>query len=172
MPQSCSTRSSERSRSPRSLAKERLEHHLLGNYLRNKSSASATHEVAALAADAGAQGVAHISRCGAHGKNFKNLSRDIMRYVKKMETTNKLFTPEPYFITLPILDPKTQATIYVQHRVLLPHEMISWLLAAQKCHLADLCQFTRDDNYLQMYQDAFSNMSLLDKNATIPLGFH
>ena len=78
---------------------------MLGNYLRNKSSASTTHEVAALAADAGAQGVAHISRCGAQGNNFKNLSRDIMRYVKKMETTSKLFTPELYFITLPILDP-------------------------------------------------------------------
>ena len=78
-----------------------------------------------------------------------------MRYVQRMETTGKLITPEPYFVTLPILDTKTQATIYVQHPVLLPHEMIAWLLAANKCQLADLCQFTRDDNYLQMYHDAF-----------------
>ena len=98
----------------------------MGNYLRNKTSASATHEVAALAADAGAQGVAHISKCGAYGKNYKNLSRDIMRYVKRMATSSKLFTPEPYFIALPlILDTKTQATIYVQHPVLMPHEMIA-----------------------------------------------
>jgi hypothetical protein len=172
MPPSSSNRSSDRSRSPRSFAEERLEHHLLGNYLRNKTSASATHEVAALAADAGAQGVAHISKCGAYVKKFKNLSRDIMRHVKKMETTSKLFTPEPYFITLPILDPKTQATIYVQRPVLLPHEMISWLLAAQKCHLADLCQFTRDDNYLNIYHNDICEHFHLDRNATIPLGFH
>jgi hypothetical protein len=122
-----------------------LDYQLLGNYLKDKISASTTQEVASLADAAGAQGVAHI-KCGAQGRNIKNLSRDLMRYVKRLENNSKVFTPEPYFVPLPILDTETQATIYVQHPILLPHEMISWLLATKTCHLADICKFTRDNN--------------------------
>ena len=53
--------------------------------------------------------------------NIKNLSRDLMRYVKRMENKSKVSTPEHYFVTLSFFDTKTQATIFVQHPVLLPH---------------------------------------------------
>lgn len=145
--------------------------HLLSKFLRNKASAASTHQDAALATDAGALGVNQISRCGTQGGNPKNLSRDLLRYVKTLDASG-VCMPQPYFVTLPIMDTKTSLTIFVEHPVLLPHEVIFWLLSVRKCQLSDLCTFTREDNYMSIHHSDFCASFGLEESATIPLGFH
>ena len=153
-------------------AARKLRRHLVENCLKNHSSASNMHQLASLAGDAGASGVHGLAKLGNHGKACKNLSRDIMRFAKNVMTNMDEDVPEPYYVTIPIKCPKTSVQTFVEHPMLLPHELISWLLTTGRCHLADLTEFTRSDNYLNKYHKEFCDTHGLDLHSTIPLGFH
>jgi hypothetical protein len=92
-------------------------------FLCNKTPAITAQETAALATDADAGGVSSLAAAGASGMARKSLSRDLMRTALRHVTT-----PEPYFVNIPITLPKSKVVAWATHPVLLPSEVILWLL--------------------------------------------
>ena len=100
---------------------------------------------------AGAVGVAGIARIGASGKAWKNCARDLKRLVHKQTSA-----PLPYIVRIPITDPKTNKQEYVDHPVLLPHEMIAYIVARGLARVEELADVgTRSDQRLQEHKRNF-----------------
>ena len=97
--------------------------HVATQFLTNKSSAIQSQEAASFSSAAGAAGVDTLAKIGNHGKAPKNCARDLKRVVQRGTTA-----PVPYMVSIPITEPKHNRVVEVEHPVLLPHEMIAYII--------------------------------------------
>ena len=94
-------------------------------YLRNKTSGFTTQQLSAKAQAAGAHGVEDFAKAGANGKHRGNMSRDILRTLRK---SSKM--PPLYYAEIPMNNPKTGArNVLAWLPFLLVHEVMSSLVA-------------------------------------------
>ena len=72
---------------------------------------------------AGIAGGDDIAKTGHCGFASKNTARDV-----KSVVTKEVQAPQPYIVTIPITNNKTGLMKYEDHPVLLPHELIYYLV--------------------------------------------
>jgi hypothetical protein len=141
---------------------------LATKFLTNKASATEAQEDAALSMAAGAQGVQGIARIGNSGKAQKNCSRDLNRLVHKGCTA-----PLPYLVTIPITNPKNHQVLQVEHPVLLPHEMMEYIIQTGTATVEELADVDpRKDQNLQTHKRVFCATHGVPARTCIPIGFH
>lgn len=147
---------------------EQWSAHLATKFLTNKTSAIDTQEAAQLSSAAGASGVASLAKVGNSGKAHKNCARDIKRLVQRGAPA-----PLPYLVTIPITDPKTNQVVEVEHPVLLPHEMIAYIVATGTATVEALADVApRTDQTLHDQKCRFCATHGVPERSCIPLGFH
>ena len=142
--------------------------HIATKFLTNKSSAREAQEDAHLSGAAGASGVGCIAKVGNHGKAPQNCARDIKRLVARGAPA-----PEPYMVTIPVTDPKTNKVVEVEHPVLLPHEMMAYIISTGVASVVDLADVAhRTDQTLDNHKKKFCAAHGLPEGTCIPIGFH
>jgi len=107
--------------------------HVATQFLTNKSSAIQSQEAASFSSAAGAAGVDTLAKIGNHGKAPKNCARDLKRVVQRGTTA-----PVPYMVSIPITEPKHNRVVEVEHPVLLPHEMIAYIISTGRATVKEL----------------------------------
>ena len=94
-------------------------------YLRNKTSGFTTQQLSAKAQSAGARGVEDFAKAGANGKHRGNMSRDILRNLRK---SSKM--PPLYYAEVPMNNPKKgERNVLTWMPFLLVHEVMSALVS-------------------------------------------
>ena len=152
----------------RDLQKNAWATRLATKFSTNKASATEAQEDAALSMAAGAQGVQGIARIGNSGRAVKNCSRDLRRLMQKDCTA-----PLPYLVTIPITDPKKNQIYNVDHPVLLPHEMMEYIIQTGTATVEELANVDpRQDQNLQTHKRAFCATHGVPARTCIPIGFH
>ena len=142
--------------------------HLSTWFLTKKLSGPDVQTLAALASAAGATGVHKIAKAGKTGVARKNIARDISR-----ATMKSIKVPEPYMVTIPLLDRHKGERIYMDHPVLLPHEMVGHLISTGQASLEHMTNLAaRTDQTLDKRLRNFCQAHNLNPKETIPLGFH
>jgi len=136
-------------------------------YLTNKMSAPEMRLTADLAAQAGAQGLELLAKAGNRGRAYRNVARDIQRAI-----TRKSSVPEPYLVAIPITTGSGEQC-HVEHPVLLPHELLEYLLSSGTARLEDLVDLeSRVDQTLHKRHREFCRQHNLDARNVVALGFH
>ena len=145
----CSRPSGNRSRSPRNGNPRsddcdsaqvsgptglKLRDNIATLFMENKLSGKICQSIYADAGDAGAVGVEDLGKCGNSGKKAGNIARDMMR---KLMRGCKV--PPEYWIEVPFKNIDTGDIDTVPHPVLLPHEMLAYMVEhnpqlLQACH--------------------------------------
>ena len=142
--------------------------HLATKFLTNRASATEAQEDAALSLAAGARGVQGIAKIGNSGKAQKNCSRDLKRLVHRGCTA-----PLPYLVSIPISNPKTHKVETVIHPVLLPHEMMEYIIQTGTATVEELANVApRKDQNLQTHKRVFCATHGVPERTCIPIGFH
>ena len=142
--------------------------HVTRKYLTNKSSALDAQQDASLSLAAGAGGVAGIARIGASGKAWQNCARDLKRLVYKQTSA-----PLLYIVRIPITDPKTNKQEHVDHPVLLPHEMLAYIVGSGIATVDELADVGhRSDQRLEENKRKFCATYGVPERTCIPIGFH
>ena len=115
-----------------------LRAHLVNEFLTSNVSGVETQRVAMFAKGYGASGVDDFAKVGSHGKHAKNCSRDLQR-----AWLNNCTVPKPYLATCLIKMPTKYEITYVEHPVLLPSELIMWLLGTKKVTVPDITNLSQ-----------------------------
>ena len=166
-PASPSRASQDYDPAPRETSAKGCRDHLATMFLTNKLSGPEVQNLARLAAQAGAQGLESLSKAGKHGLAYRNIARDIKRVTTRTSTV-----PPGYFVTIPITTASGQQALH-EHPVLLPHEMLEYLLLTGTANLKDLVDLkSRVDQTLHERHRKFCLDYQLDPQKTIALGFH
>ena len=142
--------------------------HVATQFLTNKSSAIQSQEAASFSSAAGAAGVDTLAKIGNHGKAPKNCARDLKRVVQRGTTA-----PVPYMVSIPITEPKHNRVVEVEHPVLLPHEMIAYIISTGRATVKELADVVpRSDQTLAAHKHKFCVDHQVPESTCIPLGFH
>jgi len=142
--------------------------HVATQFLTNKSSAIQSQEAASFSSAAGAAGVDTLAKIGNHGKAPQNCARDLKRVVQR--GTN---APVPYMVFIPITEPKHNRVVEVEHPVLLPHEMIAYIISTGRATVKELADVVpRSDQTLAAHKHKFCVDHQVPESTCIPLGFH
>ena len=137
-------------------------------FLTNKLSGLDVQKMALLACKAGAEGLDTLAKTGNHGRAQRNVARDLHR-----ATTRNTKVPEPYMAVIPLGDARTGQQIHLEHPVLLPHEMLEFLITSGTANLRDLVDVeSRTDQTLHQRHLDFCAEHDLDPKKCIAIGFH
>lgn len=130
-------------------------------FLTNRVSASEAWMTCSLASKAGAVGVESMSGV----KSAKNVCRDLQRQMKKDKSL-----PEPTFIWIPVKDKLSQDPVMALHPVLLPSQLIKWVLE-KGAKLPDLQNLDFHPEMNSFRSKACQSLKI-DPTTCIPLGLH
>ena len=146
----------------------RFRTHAATKFITNKMSAHEAQQMAMLATDDGCKGAEDIAKAGKRGQAYKNSARDIKTLV-----LNNCEAPVPYMVTIPIWNTNTGSKEYVDWPVLLPHEMLGYLVDSGSCTIQDMADMDgRDDITIKDRKATFCTAHGLRSSTCIPLGFH
>ena len=121
-----------------------------------------------LATEDGCQGAEDIAKAGHMGQAPKNSARDIKRSVLK-----NCDAPVPYMVTIPTWNSDTGSKEYSDWPVLLPHEMLVYLVDSGRCTINDMADMDgRDDITIKHRKASFCAAHGLGISTCIPLVFH
>ena len=124
--------------------------HVATQFLTNKSSAIQSQEAASFSSAARAAGVDTLAKIGNHGKAPKNCARDLKRVVQRGTTA-----PLPYMVSIPITEPKHNRVVEVEHPVLLPHEMIAYIILTGRATVKELADVVPRSDQTQHTNTSF-----------------
>jgi len=142
--------------------------HVATQFLTKKSSAIQSQEAASFSSAAGAAGVDTLAKIGNRGKASRNCARDLKRVVQRGTTA-----PVPYMVSIPITEPKHNRVVEVEHPVLLPHEMIAYIISTGRATVKELADVVpRSDQTLAAHKHKFCVDHQVPESTCIPLGFH
>ncbi len=127
------------------------------------------HKIVSNAQKAGAQGGEKVVAAGAQGKHLGNLHRDLMRTFMKRSP----WQPGIYEGRLPVLDKKTGEVVEMDWPFLLPHEVLSQVLAACPAWAPEV-QPAETGNYAFLWKasSSFADQFGFQVEHCIPLGIH
>ena len=111
--------------------------HSTSQFLNKKKSASVAQTYVALVVAAGAAGGEYIANTGHCGFAYKNTVKDLKRVVLKT-----VQVPQPCNVTTPTSNNKTGLLQYEDHPVMLPHELIYYLVCSGRTLVSDLADMT------------------------------
>ena len=133
-------------------------------YLRNTMSGFTTQQLASRARSAGAQGVDDLANVGTKGKYPENMSRDILRNLRRSSSM-----PPLYYAQIPMKNPKTGANNELTWMpFLLVHEVMAAMSDAGKLFKAE----TTMSDAVTRNLKATCNKLGVDSNDFWPLGCH
>ena len=103
-----------------------------------------------------------LSKLGNNGDASKNISRDLMR-----ASMHNVSVPKPYMVTIPITLPRTKVVALVEHPVLLPSEVIAWMLCNGKFRLKEIVNMQEAQPVMHnRLQDKCKKFHLPETNTT------
>ena len=136
-------------------------------FLLNKLPANTIQEIALLAQQGGAHHMRGLSKLGNNGNACKNISRDLMR-----ASMQNISVPKPYMVTIPITLPKTKLAALVEHPVLLPSEIIAWMLCNGKFSLKEIVNMQEAQPVMHNRLQDKCKKFHLPETSKIPIGLH
>ena len=136
-------------------------------FLLNKLPANTIQEIALLAQQGGAHHMRGLSKLGNNGNACKNISRDLMR-----ASIQNISVPTPYMVTIPITLPKTKLAALVEHPVLLPSEILAWMLCNGKFSLKEIVNMQEAQPVMHNRLQDKCKKFHLPETSTIPIGLH
>ena len=137
----------------------------------NKLGAKDVQRLASLALQEGAQGATELANVGHRGARPGNFARDIKRMAMR-----GCEVPKPYMVKIPVhvmSHGDVHLNQIVEHPVLLPHEVLEYLVTAGIVTIDDVVDMAaRTDQTLHVQKTKFCAEYGVPDKLTIPIGFH
>ena len=102
---------------------KRLRANVADLFLNNEVSGARAQTLFVDASMAGVQNCSSLASSGSHGRHPGNISRDMLAKLAKGSQW-----PKPYWVDIPVWDPKGQRETHARLAFLLPHEIVQVLV--------------------------------------------